>query len=111
MSIPPALRISRQTYPNLTVHTGDGIDFLKRYERSIDLLFLDAWDVVPGTAYAENHLEAYRAALPKLAPRCLVQIDDTDILNGGKGRLVIPQMIRDGFELVTWGRQAILARD
>ena len=47
----------------------------------------------------------------RLAPRCLVQIDDTDILNGGKGRLVVPQMIRDGFELITWGRQAILTRD
>jgi hypothetical protein len=63
-----------------------------------------------GTNYAEKHLEAYRAALPRLARTCVVLIDDTDILNGGKGRLVIPQMIRDGFELITWGRQALLVR-
>jgi hypothetical protein len=101
----------RQQFPKLQVFTGDGIAFLHSFERPIDLLYLDAWDVIGGTDYAERHLEAYRVALPKLAPRCLVQIDDTDILNGGKGRLVIPQMIRDGFTLVTWGRQAILVRD
>ena len=97
-------------YRNLHVHTADGIWFLKKFERTIDLLYLDAWDVVPSLDYAQKHLEAYRAAIPHLAPACLVLIDDTDILNGGKGRLAIPQMIRDGFELVTWGRQAMLAR-
>jgi len=96
---------------NLHVYTADALWFLRRFDRAIDVLYLDAWDVVEGTGYAEKHMEAYRAALPLLAPRCLVLIDDTDILNGGKGRLVIPQMIRDGFDLVTWGRQAMLVRE
>jgi hypothetical protein len=99
-----------RTYRNLHVYTADGIWFLKKFEQPIDVLYLDAWDVVPSLDYAQKHLEAYRAAIPHLAPVCLVLIDDTDILNGGKGRLAIPQMIRDGFELVTWGRQAMLAR-
>ena len=97
-------------FRNLHVYTADGIWFLKQFERTIDLLYLDAWDVVAGTDYAEKHLDAYRVALPRLAPTCMVLIDDTDIVNGGKGRLVIPQMIRDGFDLVTWGRQAMLVR-
>jgi hypothetical protein len=101
---------STRTYRNLHVYTSDGIWFLKKFDRPIDLLYLDAWDVVPSLEYAEKHLEAYRAAIPHLARTCLVLIDDTDILNGGKGRQAIPQMIRDGFELVTWGRQAMLAR-
>jgi len=99
-----------QKYRNLHIHTADGIWFLKKFDRPIDILYLDAWDVLPSLAYAEKHLEAYRAALPHLPRTCLILIDDTDILNGGKGRLAIPQMIRDGFELVTWGRQAMLAR-
>jgi len=98
-------------YPNLSVATGDGIAFLQNFARPIDMLYLDAWDVIAGTDYAEKHLEAYRAAQPHLSKMCLVQIDDTDIKNGGKGRLLIPQMIRDDFELITWGRQAILVRD
>jgi hypothetical protein len=97
-------------YRNLHVHTADGIWFLKKFEQPIDFLYLDAWDVVPSLDYAGKHLEAYVAAVPHLAPTCLILIDDTDILNGGKGRQAIPQMIRDGFELVTWGRQAMLAR-
>jgi hypothetical protein len=101
---------STRTYRNLHVYTSDGIWFLKKFDRPIDLLYLDAWDVVPSLEYAEKHLEAYRAAIPHLARTCLVLIDDTDILNGGKGRQAIPQMIRDGFELVTCGRQAMLAR-
>jgi hypothetical protein len=101
---------STRKYHNLHVYTADGIWFLKRFEQDIDLLYLDAWDVIAGSNYAEKHLEAYLAALPRLARSCLVLIDDTDILNGGKGRLVIPQMIRDGFDLVTWGRQALLVR-
>jgi hypothetical protein len=97
-------------YRNLNVYTADGIWFLKRFEKTIDLLYLDAWDVLPSLPFAEKHLEAYKVALPSLAKTCLVLIDDTDLLNGGKGRLTIPQMIRDGFELVTWGRQAMLTR-
>ena len=97
-------------YRNLHVYTADGIWFLRRFEGEIDLLYLDAWDVMSGINYAEKHLEAYRAALPRLARNCMVLIDDTDVMNGGKGRLVIPQLIRDGFELVTWGRQALLVR-
>jgi hypothetical protein len=97
-------------YRNLHVYTADGIWFLKRFDRPIDFLYLDAWDVIAGTNYSEKHLEAYRAALPHLAPRSAILIDDTDLLNGGKGRHAIPQMIRDGFDLVTWGRQALLVR-
>jgi hypothetical protein len=46
-----------------------------------------------------------------MAKTSVVLIDDTDIMNGGKGRLAIPQIIRDGYELITWGRQAMLARE
>ena len=97
-------------YRNLHVYTADGIWFLKKFDRAIDLLYLDAWDVIPGSNFAEKHLEAYRAAQPHLAPSSVILIDDTDLLNGGKGRQAIPQMIRDGFDLVTWGRQALLVR-
>lgn len=98
-------------FPNIHASTGDGIAFLRGFSKTIDVLYLDAWDVIPGTDYAERHLEAYQTAAPLLARSCLIQIDDTDILNGGKGRLVIPQMIRDGFTLITWGRQTLLTRD
>ena len=98
------------TYPNLHAHTGDGIEFLGQFGAQIDLLYLDAWDVLAGTDYAEKHLEAYLAAREKLAASALILIDDTDLMFGGKGRLAIPRMIADGFTLLVAGRQTMLAR-
>lgn len=96
--------------PNLHCYTEDGIAFLDRFTQQIDLLYLDAWDVHMGHDYAERHLAAYLAGYDKLAPTCIVQIDDTDIYFGGKGELVVPRLIRDGFELLITGRQTILIR-
>jgi hypothetical protein len=97
-------------YPNLHVQTRDGIEFLYELDAEIDLLYLDAWDVIAGTDYAEKHLEAYFAARDNLAESALILIDDTDIMFGGKGRLAIPQMIADGFSVLTGGRQTMLVR-
>lgn len=102
--------LTRRAHPNLHCYTEDGIGFLERFSGDIGLLYLDAWDVDPGAPYAEGHLAAYQAAHTKLAPSCIVQIDDTDIYFGGKGELLVPRLIRDGFELLTGGRQTILIR-
>ena len=82
-----------ESNPNLHCYTEDGIAFLDRFALQIDLLYLDAWDVHIGHDYAERHLAAYLAGYDKLAPTCIVQIDDTDIYFGGKGELVVPPFI------------------
>jgi len=100
-----------KNFNNVHAFTEDGIGFLKKFDQPIDLLFLDAWDVsedVPD--YAEKHLEAYFAAKHRLHPKSLILIDDTDIMNGGKGKLVIPQAIKDGYRIVFSGRQTLLVR-
>lgn len=91
-------------------HTGDGIAYLEAFEGSVDLLFLDAWDVAPGRPYAERHLAAWEAIRERLAPRHLVLIDDTDIAGGGKGRLLMPALERRGYRRLIFGRQALYAR-
>lgn len=113
--------LARMNYLNATVVNGDGIRFLQNFEKKIDLLFLDAWDVnFPDSA--ENHLKAYLAALDKLQERCVLLIDDTDVelvgsslvlvesCDGGKGRLVVPRAEQDGFRVITRGRQTLLVR-
>jgi hypothetical protein len=97
--------------PNVRVICGDGIQFLKDFTYPIGLLYLDGWDVLPGTDYAEKHLSAYREARDKLAGKSMILIDDTDLLMGGKGKLVVPAAIRDGYELIMIGRQSMLLRD
>ncbi|MCZ6870890.1 MAG: hypothetical protein O7G84_15415 [Gammaproteobacteria bacterium] len=108
-------------HESASAHTQDGISFLSQFDGVIDLLFLDAWDIdTPG--YAEKHLEAYRAAEDKLATRHLLLIDDTDVdyIDGrlqfvdvavaGKGRLLVPELLDRGYELVRTGRQTLLAK-
>jgi len=108
---------SDERLTNINSYTQDAIVFGKEFARScntsdkrIDLLFLDAWDVEPNTPYAEKHLEIYTVLKESLSDDCLILIDDTDIGNGGKGRLVIPCLIEDGFELLVTGRQTLLIR-
>jgi hypothetical protein len=105
-----AVRIARKSvreFKNGKVLWGDGLRFLKKFKNKIDLLFLDAWDVLPGCQYAENHLLAYLAAKDKLSDRNIIVIDDTDIGNGGKGRLLLPVLKAEGYDILVSGRQTI----
>ena len=116
-----ALKALNTTNP-WNVYNGDGIKFLKEFKGVIDLLFLDAWDIGVNN-YAENHLEAYKAAEPKLNKQHIILIDDTDINHtaergfhndedsmGGKGSVVIPYLIKNGYTVVFKGRQTCLIK-
>jgi hypothetical protein len=100
------------------VYCGDGIKFLKDFDKPIDFLYLDAWDVEYPN-HAEMHLEAFKIAENKLNEKSVILIDDTDIgynpekgfhndeeCLGGKGRLLIPFLQqKDNFKLLFKGRQ------
>lgn len=96
----------------LVINIEDGLIFLKEYEgEKIDFLFLDGWDVVEGTDYAVKHLEAYEYVSEHLSKDlCFLAIDDTDISNGGKGRLLIPRLINDGWIMLYRGRHSVFYR-
>lgn len=89
----------------------DGIDFLKNFDKKIDVLFLDGWDI--GThMYAEMHLEAYLAAEKNLSDRHLILIDDTDYVtqSGGKDKLLSPYLIEKGYIPLFNGRQTLFLK-
>lgn len=89
----------------------DGIEFLTNFNKPIDLLFLDGWNV--GThRYAEYHLEAFLAAKDKLAPLHLVSIDDCDYImkEGGKDHLLSPYLLENGYVKIIWGRQNVFLK-
>lgn len=86
----------------------DGIEFLTNFDKKIDVLFLDGWDI--GThEYAEKHLEAYLAAEDKLSSTHLILIDDTDYItpNGGKDKLLSPFLIDKDYIPLFNGRQTL----
>jgi len=110
-----------QSRTNTRILMKDGIKFLKNFGRKIDLLSLDAWDVDLSDC-AEKHLEAYEACKRVLHKDTVVIIDDTDVSiidgklqpvkegYGGKGRLLVPKMIEDGWRVVRSGRCTILVK-
>tara|TARA_A100001015_G_scaffold290469_1_gene363510 strand:- start:3676 stop:5712 length:2037 start_codon:yes stop_codon:yes gene_type:complete len=113
VDIDPACKAMIDSEPrlkNVKAYTDDAIEFGKSFDKQIDLLFLDAWDVLPSIPYAEKHLEIYFILKDKLADNCLILIDDTDVGSGGKGKLIIPQLLEDGFSLLVSKRQTLLIR-
>ena len=94
----------------VNAYTQDAIEFSKTFDKTIDLLFLDAWDVTPEYPYAEKHLELYETIKTKLSENCLILIDDTDILNGGKGKQLFVKLINDGYDILIKGRQTLFKK-
>jgi predicted O-methyltransferase YrrM len=88
----------------------------------IHMLYLDSLDYVDEQASEEHHLAEAEAALPLLAPACLVLIDDTLVAAEpnhagtqryrGKGARAIPALQTHGFQM-EWcmAGQALLSRD
>lgn len=93
----------------------DGIEYLKRFSKSIDLLYLDFWTPDPegsieGTGRAEAYKQAYLAAKDKLSARSLILIDDTDHVHPWKHTLIIPLAREDGYQVIHSGRQTLMKK-
>jgi FkbM family methyltransferase len=88
----------------------DAFEFEKSFNEKIDLLFLDAWDVVLNSPYDTAHLNIYKQLKNRLSDSCIILIDDTDVSNGGKGKLLIPELIKEGFTMLINKRQAIFIK-
>jgi len=54
---------------------------------------------------------AYLTAKDKLNARNIIAVDDTDIGNGGKGRLLLPVLKEEGYNILVSGRQTIALQD
>lgn len=91
----------------------DSIQYLKQFDKQIDLLFLDSYDYVgpeENIIACHNHcLNEVLAAWDKLNTHCYVLIDD--VFNNawdGKGKLAIPYLLNNGFQLVYFQEQQAL---
>jgi hypothetical protein len=94
---------------------GDGIEFLKNFNKKIDLLYLDAWDVDHHDS-PQKHFEAFKAGEDKLSPKHLILIDDTDIhsgsgISGGKGGILTPYLMQHNYSMLFSGRQTCFIKN
>ncbi len=90
----------------------DSTKFLSGFEGEIDLLYLDGFDSTPGKEKeaSKKQLDEIKAALPHLAPGCVVLLDDADLPEGGKAALSSQFLLDSGFKLVIDGYQQLYFR-
>jgi len=93
-------------------HRADGVEFLRTFDRPIDLLYLDAWDFDgPGNAESEEkHLQCVQGV--RHLPRYILIDDVLSTLDySGKGRLAIPWLLSGSYQMAYCDhRQALLQR-
>jgi len=94
----------------------DSVKFLKEFDGRIDLLFLDSFDYCGDEknqrACHYHSLNEVMSAWDKLSDTCFVLIDDVfnDENWDGKGKLSIPYLLDNGFELVYYIDNQVLVR-
>ena len=93
----------------------DSINYLRNFDKKIDLLFLDSFDFCGDSENiraCHNHcLNEAKAAWDKLNDNCFVLIDDVfDNRWAGKGELAIPYLLENGFELAYYMDSQVLLK-
>ena len=101
---------------NTIFKTMDSLNFLQEFDDKIDLLYLDSMDASVG-GYQKHHLEEIKLAHSNLHENSIILIDDSPeyeteyLKNGGKGALVIPLLLENGWKILLRNYQTLLIRD
>jgi hypothetical protein len=94
----------------ITYHHASSEDFLRSFTGTIDLLYMDAGET--GLGADQLHLREAMIVVERrlLSPRGVVLIDDVHIpgTKDSKGRLSIPFLCQQGFQIRTSGYQVVL---
>jgi predicted O-methyltransferase YrrM len=93
----------------------DSVAFLSGLQTPVDFLYLDSYDYDPRDqavqkASQEHHLQEFLAIESRLHEDSIVLIDDCAQPGGGKGKLVIEHMLKQGWRIVMDRYQVLLAR-
>lgn len=100
--------------PSVHLIHSDSVIFLQNFNRPIDFLYLDSYDLdfFNPTPSQEHHLREIIAAYPWLTESSVVMIDDSDqyLPGGGKGKLAVEFLLSKGWKILANGYQVVLIR-
>ena len=100
---------------HVALHLSDSVAFLKDFEKKVDFLYLDSYDYSLDPEIQlksqEHHLNEFKAIEQKLHHNSVVLIDDCDLPNGGKGKLVVEYMLNNQWKILKKEYQILLARE
>lgn len=107
-----AKNASIQYNENIRFVCSDSIQYLRNFDRPIDFLYLDSFDldVDNPTPSQKHHLREIEVAFDKLHDRSIVMIDDCGFSHRGKGGMVIDFLTEKGWEIFYNGAQVILVK-
>lgn len=96
----------------VTIHLSDSIVFLENFTESVDFLYLDSYDYSSDIEVQQksqsHHLQEFQAIEKQLHEQSIVLIDDCDLPNGGKGKLVVEYMLKNGWKILMNEYQILL---
>lgn len=99
---------------HVKIHLSDSLLYLKDFKEKVDFLYLDSYDysndVEVQKKSQEHHLKEFVAIEQQLHKNSIVLIDDCDLPNGGKGKLVIKYMLKKNWKIILNGYQVLLIR-
>ena len=101
---------------SVTLVTSDSVAYLDDFTDSVDFLYLDSYDyhktdTAIQTASQDHHLKEIKAIEGCLHDDTVILIDDCDMPNGGKGKLVIERLTAQGWKVHMSEYQVILVRE
>ncbi len=108
--------VNRQNLQDFVkIHLSDSLEFLEGFDRDVDLLYLDSYDysgdIEIQRKSQQHHLEEFKRIEHKLHENSIVLIDDCNLPNGGKGKLVIAYMLERGWKILMEEYQTLLVRN
>lgn len=99
---------------NVKIHLSDSVSFLQAFNTPVDFLYLDSYDYNNDPEVQlksqTHHLNEFMAIENQLHDKTIVLIDDCDLPNGGKGKLVVDYMLKNGWEILIKAYQILLIR-
>lgn len=96
----------------VTLVHADALDALKDITAPIDVLYLDSYDhddSNPGPCQ-EHQLKEAEIAIPKMAEKSIILLDDAEFSDGGKVKLSAPFIEQSGFKCVERSYQNLYQR-
>ncbi|WP_298236776.1 class I SAM-dependent methyltransferase [uncultured Algibacter sp.] len=100
---------------SVKIHLSDSIAFLENFKERVDFLYLDSYDysddIDVQTKSQIHHLKEFKAIEDQLHDNSIVLIDDCDLPNGGKGKLVVEYMLKHDWRILINAYQILLVRN
>lgn len=97
---------------SVRIHHSDSVAFLKKFTEPVDFLYLDSYDYSDDPEVQiksqEHHLNEFLAIEDRLHRNSIVLIDDCDLPNGGKGKLVVDYMLKKDWRVLMSAYQILL---